>query len=83
MATPRKKTPEEMALQSAIKVERSSVRLKKSLEADYELNDSIARIVEDFSALQTAGKSIRITTDFGGAGVQITAGDEAEAKALV
>lgn len=82
MATPRKKTPNEMALQSAIKVQRSSTRLKKSLEADYELNDKIAQIIEDFALLEAEGRSISITTDFGGDGVTISDAGLEDTRAL-
>lgn len=43
----KRKTPEEMALQTRIKIARSQVRLKHSIAADYELNALLADITDD------------------------------------
>jgi len=53
---PVRKTPEEMALMRRLKVARSLVRLKHSLDADLELNGLLADITEDHNTeLQTGG----------------------------
>ena len=53
---PVRKTPEEMALAARLKVARSIVRLKHSLEADRELNALLADITEGHALeLQTGG----------------------------
>jgi hypothetical protein len=53
---PVRKTPEEMALARRLKVARSLVRLKHSLDADLELNGLLADISDDHALeLQTGG----------------------------
>lgn len=53
---PVRKTPEEMALAARLKVARSIVRLKHSLEADTELNALLSDISESHTKeLQTGG----------------------------
>ena len=53
---PTRKTPEEMAFAARIKTARSLVRLKHSIEADYELNALLADMTEDHALeLQTGG----------------------------
>ncbi len=53
---PARKTPEEMALAQRLKVARSLVRLKHSLEADLELNALLNEISDGHAhELQTGG----------------------------
>lgn len=53
---PARKTPEEMAFATRIKVARSLTRLKHSIEADYELNALLADMTDDHNKeLQTGG----------------------------
>lgn len=53
---PVRRTPEEMEIAARIKVARSLVRLKHSLDADRELNDLLADMTESHALeLQTGG----------------------------
>lgn len=53
---PTRKTPEEMAFASRVKVARTLTRLKHSLAADYELNGLLADMTDEHNhELQTGG----------------------------
>ena len=53
---PTRKTPEEMAFAARIKTARTLVRLKHSIEADYELNTLLANMTDEHQhELQTGG----------------------------
>lgn len=53
---PTRKTPEEMAFAARIKTARTIVRLKHSIEADYELNALLADMTDDHNKeLQSGG----------------------------
>lgn len=53
---PTRKTPEEMAFAARIKTARTLVRLKHSIEADYELNALLANMTDEHQhELQTGG----------------------------
>jgi len=53
---PTRKTPEEMAFAARIKTVRTLVRMKHSIEADYELNALLADMTDEHHhELQTGG----------------------------
>lgn len=53
---PSRKTPEEMALAIRLKVARSNVRLKHSIQADIELNGLLADITDDHNLALHSGE---------------------------